>query len=74
MSDIHAKDVKALLLEHWTEIQQRRKQFEAFKVMTELIKDIQKMQEKDENDLDEDEENSLNPDHDFAAFKTTSDK
>ena len=48
MLEIHAKDVKELLVEFWQEIQLRRKQFEALKVMTELIKDIQKMQEKEE--------------------------
>ena len=42
--------------------------------MTDLIKDIQKMQEKEEKDLDEDEENSLNPDKDMVSLETTSEK
>ena len=40
------------MLEHWQEIQQKIQHFEAFKVMTDFIKDIQKMQEKSEKEFD----------------------
>ena len=36
------------MLENQQVIQEKKKQFKAFKVMTDLIKDIQKMMEKEE--------------------------
>ena len=48
MSEIHTNYVKELMLENWQVIQEKIKQIEAFKVMTDLIKDIQKMMEKEE--------------------------
>ena len=56
MSEIHQKDVKTLVLENWKDIQKRREHFEAYKVMTDMINDIQKLQEKEDNKLGEDEE------------------
>ena len=57
MSEIHEKDVKTLVLDNWAEIQKRREEFEAFKVMMDLINDIQKLQEQEEVNLEDDSEN-----------------
>jgi hypothetical protein len=71
MSEIHEKDVKALVVDNWEDIQERREQFEAYKVMTDMINDIQKVQEIEEDKLeDDDEEHEEETNH----FETTSEK
>ena len=56
LTDIHEKDVKDLVLQNWEMIQEKRAKFEAYKVMTDMITDIQKIQENKEDNLIEDEE------------------
>ena len=56
LTDIHEKDVKDLVLQNWEMIQEKRAKFEAYKVMTDMIADIQKLQENKEYNLTEDDE------------------
>ena len=70
MSDLHHNDVKAMVLAsgNWQVIQKNRKMFEAHKVMTDIIKDIQRLHEEDQVQLDGDDEDECadEPDEYFA--------
>ena len=60
MEEIHEKDVKKLVIDNEDEIFAIKDQFEAHEIMTEIIKDVQKMYDEEtafEAAEDEDEEN-----------------
>ena len=57
MQDIHRHDVKQLLFENREQIESKRKLFEKYKVMTELIRNIQTDIENDDNKNEEDDSN-----------------
>ena len=73
MTEIHQKDVKALVVENWEKIQERREKFEAYKVMTDMINDIQKIKEKEDDPLDEDDGGNQE-EMDENPLETTSEK
>ena len=65
MLEIHQKDVKDLLKENYSKIQEQRKIFEKFKLMTELISKIQSDAGKDHAVSDSEEEDT------FKEIETT---
>ena len=58
MKEIHQKDVKQLLFDNQDLIEENRKEFEKYKLMTDLIKNIQSEIETNETKNSDDEENS----------------
>ena len=59
MLEIHQKDVKEMVLTNWEDIQKNRREFEAHKVMTDIIKDIQKLHDDDQMQGDHEEEDGI---------------
>ena len=62
MEDIHSKDVIDLFTNHINDISRKRREFEAYEVMTDSIKEIQKLygvnEEADDKDDDDDDDES----------------
>ena len=60
MEDIHSKDVIDLFTNHINDISRKRREFEAYEVMTDSIKEIQKLygvnEEADDKDDDDDDD------------------
>ena len=65
MQEIHLKDVKALLHEEKDTINQNRDQFEKYKLMTDLISDIQSVREENDQFSENEEDDS------FQELETT---
>ena len=55
MDEIHCKDVNELLSENRDVIEERRSKFEKYRVMADLISNIQSETEKEEETIDEEE-------------------
>ena len=62
MEDIHSKDVIDLFTNHINDISRKRREFEAYEVMTDSIKEIEKLygvnEEADDKDDDDDDDES----------------
>ena len=66
MEDIHNQDVKSLLKKKGDIVEEKRKRFEKYKVMSDLISNIQKeearnVESEDEDDLESKEEETTSP-------------
>ena len=72
MAEIHEKDVFKLLEENRTTVDQNREKYEKFKLMSDLINEIQKQNEnekKDESDDEEDEDIETTAPEDVDDFE-----
>ena len=56
MKEIHEKDVMILMEENRTLIEENRSKYEKYKVMTDLIREIQKQREDEDEDEEDDSE------------------
>ena len=70
VSDIHQHDVKTLVLNNWKNIEETRSKFEANKVMTDIVNDIQKSNDED-NMAEDDEEEVSNEEFDPSMAEST---
>ena len=73
MLEIHDKNVKSLVFDNWQEIQERRLEFEAHKVMTDIVKDIQASLDEDQI-LEDDEDREQNENIDPSVVESTLDE
>ena len=73
MLEIHDKNVKSLVFDNWKQIQERRLEFEAHKVMTDIVKDIQASLDEDQI-LEDDEDREQNENIDPSVVESTLDE
>ena len=74
MEDIHSKDVIELFGKHKGDISIKRKEFEAYEVMTDTIKDIQKLYDEHVNDEEDDKDEEDNKSDKGMFVETTAEE